>query len=528
MNVARFGATLLVCLIAVAPFGCATYRFGRWRGMQTRQLVVPLGPGATVVEVRDTAHGWTERVVVHGTGGDVAPQMIALDPRVALDPEAVAFYRSEVAISPAATRVFDRAVALRDWVTERAFRAQGASGDEDAEGGRREKAVESTDGRAVLASVDAGARLNCQSVATIYFDVARAFGLTARRVDLSVRRQSPLEGHAVVEIWCDELSHWVLLDPFLAAHYEIEGRPASALDLHRAFQSRRFDALRIVRSRNATGVDPWTYRINPIQYFRNISLQTPSGSWLVYADDLADVGPVANPGFFLTTTDTAFREPPEALGAEPVFSATLGGRVTYQTLNSMLCVSVAEESFRFGSFEIRTLEGADEGRFSPDAVGYSPDDDVLCRKRELIDNGSMADANGDGLPDGWTMNGTPAVAVREGNRFVVETGETGVELLAPIHSSDGDILVVSGLLGVDRGQCTFGVQGRRLQAAATITPGPVHCASPILMRARTDDRVRLSLKHQTRCVIEWISVRQGRTFGEFAPEKGVDSPGGAL
>lgn len=41
-------------------------------------------------------------------------------------------------------------------------------------------------------------------------------------------------GHRLVEVWSNEFQSWAIMDPLYGVHYERDGRPLAALDLHRA------------------------------------------------------------------------------------------------------------------------------------------------------------------------------------------------------------------------------------------------------------------------------------------------------
>ena len=52
-------------------------------------------------------------------------------------------------------------------------------------------------------------------------------------------------GHSVVEVWSHQFHKWVLLDPDLNVHYQRGGVPLSALEIHRAWVTRRWDEVRL-------------------------------------------------------------------------------------------------------------------------------------------------------------------------------------------------------------------------------------------------------------------------------------------
>jgi hypothetical protein len=74
----------------------------------------------------------------------------------------------------------------------------------------------------------------CDAYAKIFFLAARAVGAEARIVHLSGGPQRALQAHYANEVWVPRLSKWVYVDGFFNLHIEIDGRPASALEIHKA------------------------------------------------------------------------------------------------------------------------------------------------------------------------------------------------------------------------------------------------------------------------------------------------------
>lgn len=53
----------------------------------------------------------------------------------------------------------------------------------------------------------------------------------------------PVDEHVVAEIWCSESEKWVMLDADFDCHYERDGVPQSAWDIHNAFIAKELDHL---------------------------------------------------------------------------------------------------------------------------------------------------------------------------------------------------------------------------------------------------------------------------------------------
>lgn len=100
------------------------------------------------------------------------------------------------------------------------------------------------DGLDILREAAAGEQFTCGHYTTVLVDCARALGIPARPVALAIRdcefpRDYNLSnvGHCVAEVWCNELGKWVVLDPDLNIHFERDGVPLSALEVHDAWLS---------------------------------------------------------------------------------------------------------------------------------------------------------------------------------------------------------------------------------------------------------------------------------------------------
>ena len=107
------------------------------------------------------------------------------------------------------------------------------------------------DAREILRRAGAGESFDCGTYAWTLIQVLAALGINGRLVELEA--PSGL-GHTVVEAWCDDLGKWVLLDPYANATYLVDGVPANALDIHRAWHDGRAAAVRIVTPREAAAL----------------------------------------------------------------------------------------------------------------------------------------------------------------------------------------------------------------------------------------------------------------------------------
>jgi hypothetical protein len=109
------------------------------------------------------------------------------------------------------------------------------------------------DGLDILHEVAKGEQFCCGAYARVLMDCATALGWPARPVGLCVADcEFPRDynvgnvGHAVCEVWSNGFRKWVLMDPDVNVHYERDGVPLSALEIHDAWVSGCADEVRMV------------------------------------------------------------------------------------------------------------------------------------------------------------------------------------------------------------------------------------------------------------------------------------------
>lgn len=87
----------------------------------------------------------------------------------------------------------------------------------------------------------------------------------------------PVDEHVVAEIWCAEHRKWVLMDTDFDYHYERDGVPLSALEIHRAFLAGETDQLVVKAGPGAAsyaslGMDERFYRDKLAAYYAHFSI----------------------------------------------------------------------------------------------------------------------------------------------------------------------------------------------------------------------------------------------------------------
>src|SRR5262249_39319581 len=126
----------------------------------------------------------------------------------------------------------------------------------------------------------------CGNLAEIYVALCEAMGLTARAVGLTVAVQNGLFGadtHAAAEVWIPEMGGWIYQDPTFNCYWQIDGKPASAMQLHDAVMERR--EVDFMPHNKQTEQRLRDYYLDVRLYFRQISYEyKPGGTGLYFAD----------------------------------------------------------------------------------------------------------------------------------------------------------------------------------------------------------------------------------------------------
>ena len=98
-----------------------------------------------------------------------------------------------------------------------------------------------------------GEQFTCGFYAKLFVECCTALGWPARPVGCSLEDcEFPRDyragnvGHAVAEVWSNDLRKWVLIDADANAHYEDGGVPMSALEIRAAWFDRRVDCVEMV------------------------------------------------------------------------------------------------------------------------------------------------------------------------------------------------------------------------------------------------------------------------------------------
>lgn len=123
------------------------------------------------------------------------------------------------------------------------------------------------DGLTILDRAARGEAFICMHYSVTLVHCCLALGIEGRIVNLhrgisesyaigeEASADPPVDEHVTTEIYCRELGRWVMVDPDFDCHYERDGEPASAWDIHRAWADGALDALEVRRGPGAAAYE---------------------------------------------------------------------------------------------------------------------------------------------------------------------------------------------------------------------------------------------------------------------------------
>lgn len=120
-----------------------------------------------------------------------------------------------------------------------------------------------------LKQISAGKKAHCTDLAIVLLASLISCGIKARYIIVNRSLFDKKDSHATVEVW--DGSRWVIKDPFFNGHFLIEGRMASAADVHEALLRNKEAELSFV-SEDTIGcpVSFEDYYIKPIVLFNYV------------------------------------------------------------------------------------------------------------------------------------------------------------------------------------------------------------------------------------------------------------------
>lgn len=92
----------------------------------------------------------------------------------------------------------------------------------------------------ILTRAGKGEAFFCSEYSTVFVQCALSLGFQARYIGL-------FKGHAVAEVWSNQFVKWMVMDVDNDLHYEREGIPLNALELHQAWEERVLEDVKALR-----------------------------------------------------------------------------------------------------------------------------------------------------------------------------------------------------------------------------------------------------------------------------------------
>jgi len=284
----RFVPVTVACLIVMIAFGAGYRLASRTRlkpavvsasGVPPTDFAIPLPEGSTRITITDpqveNGELTTFTVTREGNSFKGIPELErTIQPRSHLSLEDSTFFRRELAgIAQLSEAPWQRASQIRNWLFSSRYKMAMPG---LATRVPREAYVEMRQGQPVL----------CGNLAEIYVAFCESAGLIARSVGLSLMVRDGTFGtdtHAGAEIWIPEMGGWIYQDPTFDCFWTIDGRPASALQLHNALMGGR--EIQPVAANAKARALLENYYVDPRLLFRHISYEYKAGGPLLYYVD---------------------------------------------------------------------------------------------------------------------------------------------------------------------------------------------------------------------------------------------------
>ncbi|HSQ24950.1 MAG TPA: transglutaminase-like domain-containing protein [Pyrinomonadaceae bacterium] len=248
-------------------------------GVPPTDFAIPLPEGSTRITITDpqidNAELVTFTVQREGNSFKGVPELErTIEPRTHLSLEDISFFRRELSsITQISEGPWQRANRIRNWLFSSRYKISMPG---LATRVPREAYLEMRQGKPVL----------CGNLAEIYVAFCESAGLIARSVGLSLMVRDGTFGtdtHAGAEIWIPEMGGWIYQDPTFNCYWTIDGRPASALQLHNALMGGREIQPVAANARARALLE--NYYVDPRLLFRHISYEyKPGGPLLYYVD----------------------------------------------------------------------------------------------------------------------------------------------------------------------------------------------------------------------------------------------------
>ena len=241
------------------------------------RIAIPEGQTTVTIINRDAESQQLGQLKLDRRGDAIAGVPVIerhIAPREHLTVEDAAFLRRELgAVISASDSPWQKANKIRAWMGQLRYRL-GMPG------------LSTRKPREAYEQMKTGQPVLCGNLAEIYVALCEAIGLTARVVGLSVAVQNGLFGvdtHAGAEVWLPEMGGWIYQDPTFNCFWQVDGKPAGAMQLHDAIMENR--DVDFAPHDKQTEQRLRDYYLDVRLYFRQISYEyKPGGAVLYFAD----------------------------------------------------------------------------------------------------------------------------------------------------------------------------------------------------------------------------------------------------
>ena len=281
-----FRSIALVALTVTfaAGYKLSEYRQGKSRvqaaaGVPPTDFAVSLPEGSTTITVTDPQLGnveltsFTVRREANSIVG-VPERERSIGARSPLSADDASFFRDQLSgVLINSDSRWQRANRLRNWLASGRYK-MGLPG------------LATRVPRDAYQQMRHGAPVLCGNLAEIYVALCESAGLITRPVGLSLMVRDGKFGtdtHAGAEVWIPEMGGWIYQDPTFNCYWTVDGRPASALQLHNALMSGQ--EIKPIAGIAQPQITVERHYLDPRLLFRHISYEYKAGGPLLYYVD---------------------------------------------------------------------------------------------------------------------------------------------------------------------------------------------------------------------------------------------------
>ena len=465
----RTGLFLLACVTIIVTFlfGFGAAEFLRPKPQLASSLITPtdfditLPEGETIITITDPKLEKSELVkfTVRRVGEAISgiPESERhIEPRHKLSFDDISFFRRELAgVIGNADSTLLRATRIRNWLASTQFRTALPG---LATRIPREAYVEMRQGKPVL----------CGNLAEIYVALCESAGLVARTVGLSLMVREGTFGtdtHAGAEVWVPELGAWVYQDSTFNCYWEIDGKPANALQLHDALMDGR--EIKLVTPSRQSEALVRNYYVDPRLFFRHISYEYKPGGPLLYFVD-GRLEPLNMRDRYWIQTDD-----PKVIQNLDTDGATITERrgeivpgIFVQAIGDTIFVRDRRDQNR--GIRVRSSSGTVRvcayEHWRAEELG-------IFQGRNLVTNGSFnLSSESEGVADGWSIEGPVEVLTTLGGQGMA--AQAGGRLWQRVQVQSGHRYLMYAKLSVTRGTVDWSVRDatRGMESSGSVKP----------------------------------------------------------